>query len=216
MTLARSLLKTVAPIVAGATAGVVVVLFAGARSPGSAAASAPTVATSPRLPPVAVSADSLLLSQRVASLESRMGELSSAPPGVAAPTPAPSHPIEEREERTRLALDEHAKLLLQHSAARRDPAWAARKEEDIGTKLGALAETLGRPFSVEAVDCRSSTCVAKLVWPNEGAARANLRSLLEGSADVSCAREIAFPPGENARSYTASFYLDCAPVAPPG
>jgi hypothetical protein len=216
MTLLRSFSKTVGPIVAGAAAGVVVVLLAGSRGEGTAPA--PAALASPRLPPVAVSVtpDRLLLSERIASLETRVGELSSAPV-VPAPAPVPAPTLgAEREERARLAFDEHARLLLQHSAAPRDPAWAARKEEDIGAKLGALAETLGRPFSVQAVECRSSTCVAKLVWPNEGAARANLRSLLEGSADVSCAREIAFPPGEDERSYTASFYLDCAPVAPPG
>jgi hypothetical protein len=148
------------------------------------------------------------LEPRVAELERRLHELAAADAG------APPHPVlppeAERQAKAERNFEEHRRLVARHDAEPRDGSWAAKQERAVGTTLGALSETMKRSFSLESVDCRNSTCVARLAWPNEIAARSDLQSLLGGSAAVGCAREVSFPPAERAGEYEASLYFDCA------
>jgi hypothetical protein len=109
----------------------------------------------------------------------------------------------DREMNARRVLGEHVALAAQHGSE-------ANQEQHVRAALGALSETMKHAFSVESVDCRTGSCVARLTWPNEAAARRDASSLTGGSGTLRCAREIAFPPAEGAGPYTATLYLDCA------
>jgi hypothetical protein len=126
---------------------------------------------------------------------------------VAAPAQKPE---EDRELRTQRMLEEHARFIAQHDAERRDGPWASNEERALRVTLGELSEKMKRAFSFESVDCRTSTCVAELVWPSETAARVGLQDLLVGSAAAGCGREIAYPPATGEGPYGASLVLDCA------
>jgi hypothetical protein len=122
---------------------------------------------------------------------------------------APPAPPLDRAARQQRILDQHEQLLTDHAAEVRSPAWAAKQERNVEAKLTALSETTDGAFKFRSVDCRTSTCVAKLEWPTREVAKGNVKSLLTGAPDLPCAREIAFPPSGAEGPYTASLYLDC-------
>jgi hypothetical protein len=148
--------------------------------------------------------------QRVAALEKRIEELSSARVDSPSP-PASAIDVEsEREASAQRHFADHAELLAKHRSEARDPGWASGQEKQLRTALDAMSETMRRSFSVQSVDCRTATCVARLTWPSETAARLDADSFMGGSGAVRCAREMAFPPAGAPGPYTASLYLDCA------
>ncbi len=160
----------------------------------------------------AATSDNSVLERRVAELEDRVRLSQMQPPQRAAdPLPAPPSEalLSDREAATQREIDDHKKLIAQHAAEPRDTAWAASEERDVHAKLVALSSAMNQAFVLRSVDCRTASCVAELEWANQDVAKAHLRSLLSGSADVQCARQIAFPPSEGSGAYTASFYLDC-------
>jgi hypothetical protein len=206
-----SLVRAAGPIVGGALAGFVVVVFAGAPPRASAGSPAETRAPAANLPRTThVASDDRAPDPRVAVLEKQVEELSSAVSAVSAGPRAPSPLEEDRDARTRRMFDDHEKLLAQHDAERRDAAWAPKQQRVVEATLGALSGAPRVSFSLRSVDCRTSSCVARLAWPSENAARMNLQELLAGSAAAGCAREIAFPHAETEGSYVASLYFDCA------
>jgi hypothetical protein len=124
--------------------------------------------------------------------------------GEEPPSPPPVVDVEAaREMNARRVVGEHVALAAQHGS---EP----NQEQHVRAALGALSETMKHSFSVESVDCKTGSCVARLTWPSEAAARRDASSLTAGSGVVRCAREIAFPPAEGAGPYTATLYLDCA------
>ncbi|HEY5959314.1 MAG TPA: hypothetical protein VIV60_22305 [Polyangiaceae bacterium] len=154
----------------------------------------------------------LATSARIARLEKQLESLA-AVHNENTPIASVSSAIdEERELAAQRAQDEHANLLRAHALERRDAVWAPQTERLVRSELDALSEQMTRSFSVQSVDCRTSTCVAQLAWPSLGAAQVNLASLLSGSAGPGCARQIALPPetGKGDTPYSASFHLDCA------
>jgi hypothetical protein len=207
-----SLFRLFSPMVGGVVAGATVVVLAGnhgrpTRAESLAMAQAPVAAA-----PVVVSSQNPNLERRLADLEARLARQSSAEAAASAPAHPSTDVVAEREMDTQRELDDHKRLLDRHAAEPRDVAWAANEERDVGAKLHALSATMNGAFSLQSVDCRTSSCVAQLEWPNESVAKTQLKSFLNGSSDVQCARQIAFPPTNGEGPYTASFYLDCAEV----
>jgi hypothetical protein len=70
----------------------------------------------------------------------------------------------------------------------------SKEERAVGAVLGDLSETMKRSFSFQSVDCRTSTCVAQLAWPNENAARLDLQSLLGAPGLVERVKELRRVP----------------------
>jgi hypothetical protein len=206
-----SLLRIAVPALAGAFAGLSAAVFAGALGRGVPRAEPPALApvVQDRAVPSAEGND-VRLDSRIALLEKRVQALAVSAADAGGPAAPAPKPEEDREMRTQRFLEEHARFLAQHDAERRDGAWASNEERSVQATLGDLSETMKRAFSLESVDCRTSTCVAALTWPSETAARAGLHDLLVGSAAAGCAREIAYPSATGEGPYRASLVLDCA------
>ena len=198
------------PVLGGVFVGAAVVVLVEAH--GKAVAPPRVVDDLVRASPAPASSDNSLLERRVAELEDRVRLSQTQAPQRAVdapPAPQPEALLSEREAATQREIDDHKKLIAQHAAEPRDTAWAASEERDVHAKLVALSSAMNRAFVLRSVDCRTASCVAELEWPNQDVAKTHLRSLLSGSSDVQCARQIAFPPSEGSGAYTASFYLDC-------
>jgi hypothetical protein len=209
-----SLLRIVAPALAGAAAGLTVVAFS--RAPSPHAVSAPPPEASVAAPAIEYSTSSGVGADgaRIAALEKKLADLSAthAPANASASSPPSSPPDwrREREADVQRVLDAHNALLDRHDVEPRDGAWASKEEKEVGAKLEVLSEAMNHAFVFRSVECRTSSCVAQLEWPTQNAAKGSLTSLLSQSGDTRCAREIAFPPADGAGPYPASFYLDCA------
>ncbi len=91
-----------------------------------------------------------------------------------------------------------------------DPRWsrgaaaALRKNfEDLGIRS---------KFKVASLECRTTSCLAKLSWPSyDGAAKA-WRSVLHAQTAINCARSVFVPPPEGDqgdREYEGTVYFDC-------
>jgi len=205
--LSRSLQVPLAALV-GAITGVVAMLFVQSHTaPASAPIepllhdSAPVTARPPGLRPVDLNTD-----RRLSALELQLRELSH--PGAEEP-PRPSLP--EKEAAIEHARQLFAQRLADHEASTRDSRWAAPKERAIADNMRRLASDAHHSFSVLNVDCRTTMCVARLQWPDEATARAEIRSVVQ-DVDVDCARQVmlAAPSGESL-GYQASLLFDCAP-----
>jgi hypothetical protein len=206
-----SLCRQALPVLGGVVVGAAVVVLV--ETHGKAVVAPPTVVDDlVRASAAPATSENALLERRVAELEDRV-RLSQmqAPQRAVGTPPAPRSEalLAEREAATQREIDEHKKLVAQHAAEPRDTSWAASEESDVHAKLLALSSAMNQAFVLRSVDCRTASCVAELEWANQDVAKAHLRSLLSGSSDVQCARQIAFPTSEGSGAYTASFYLDC-------
>lgn len=158
----------------------------------------------PALPPADPTTD-----RRLRALEMQLREPSSS---GTAKEDAPPRPVEQDKH----AAADHARQvfaqrLADHEASTRDAHWAAPKEHAIAEAMGQLASDGHQSFSVVHVDCRTTTCVARLQWPDEATAHAEIRNLMQ-NADVDCARTVTLPVASSATgSYQASLLFDCAP-----
>jgi hypothetical protein len=106
-------------------------------------------------------------------------------------------------------------LLLQQQerldAHHRQPVDATRSSEAtraFSTDFSALTQE--QPFTVRAIDCRSTSCIARVEWPSYAEAAASYQVLLQHSYGMDCMRSLLLPePEEPARAYEASLILDC-------
>jgi hypothetical protein len=129
-------------------------------------------------------------------------------PAARPPTKAAS------EDDRRAAADGYAQRLAariaRHDRERRDEGWATPKERVLGEQLKQIAADAHLDFTLVGVDCRVTTCVARLHWPSRDAARAELHGLLSATAPIICARDIAFPPSPQYDGpYEAPLLIDC-------
>lgn len=81
--------------------------------------------------------------------------------------------------------------LAEHQRQQRDPAWAPKAEGAVKSGLVPLA-TRGR-FTIEGIDCRSSSCVARLGWATFSDARSNFRTALLADIPLGCATAVHLP-----------------------
>ena len=112
-----------------------------------------------------------------------------------------------------------AKLAAQDRETR-DSAFAARQERLVTERLTGVTDDNGQALSVSllSVDCRTTTCAARLRWADGARATDELHTLMRAVRPVGCAREIFVPPGEvqPGAPVEAAFYFDCGqPPAPP-
>lgn len=207
--MSRSLQAPVAAVI-GAITGVVAILLVQSHvapaAPSPAAAAGPVQAAGPgALPPADLATD-----RRLSALELQLRTLSH--PADPETPPPPASP-EDKYAAVEQARQAFAQRLADHEAAGRDPRWAAPTERAITDSLGKLAGDAHPSFSVAGVDCRTTTCVARLDWSDAAAARAEIRTLVQ-NADVSCARQVTLPDASSAAgSYQVAVLFDCAAPA---
>jgi len=90
-----------------------------------------------------------------------------------------------------------------------DVAETERRRETLRDALAELGGPAG--FTVDSVDCRATTCLAQLVWPDMPTAQARFRSVLHSSLGLQCARALFLrEPLAPSSSYPVNLRIDCA------
>ncbi len=200
------MLKLWLTAIAGMILGIAIMLAVQSHVRADSSTTAPPAAVSPTTRGLAAARD-LVLEARLNRLEARMTDAA----GVGAPAPVRAvdpAPIDRQAglEDTRRAFEQR---VAAHAAAPRNAAWATATEHAIAETLTKNANDRPQSFALEAVDCRTTTCVARMRWASEDAARADVRAVVE-NADVPCARQIALPEATAGGAYEASLLFDCA------
>jgi len=99
-------------------------------------------------------------------------------------------------------------LLSKARSEPRDDAWADRTtrvvQEDLGTKADKLK------FHVVDVECRTTTCFAKLDWPSLSEAHADFKATLGAPNRADCHERLLFPQDANEDAPVEGIlFLDC-------
>ena len=138
-------------------------------------------------------------------------EAALAPQGATAPS------VADDPERIRVAV-EAARTMAPADIARdlaaleeqpRDEAWASEQESRLHAWADAQATTLtGR---LADVHCRTSGCVAELVWPTYADSQREAHAFLAGDFGADCARELRTPMPQDPRvTYAALVVVTCS------
>lgn len=144
---------------------------------------------------------------RIQALEQRVAQLTArAETGPPAPTAPPSRP--EPEELRQALLQQQQVRLDAHQRQSIHPVWASDATRAFSTDFSAL--TQGQRFTVRSIDCRSTSCIARVEWPSYAEATTGYEVLLQHSYALDCTRSLLLPdPEDPERAYEASLLLDC-------
>jgi len=89
-----------------------------------------------------------------------------------------------------------------------DPVEMAHRRDAITAGLTRLATTIS--FTIEQVDCRSRTCLARLLWVDHRTAQTRYRALLHFPLDPPCARAVLLRETTGpAEGYRVNLRLTC-------
>jgi len=205
-----SCVRTAALVGAGVLSGALLVSFRPLRvHPKEAAAVAAPAPSAP-------TAD---LERRLARLESatsnRVGVTQPAtPPHVLASQPeaAAANPdkVPSPAEVDQKLVAELNERLDEHQREAVDTVWAPEAE---GKMLAALSDMAPQLHATDvSVDCKTTTCVASLQWPDYGAALRAGQQLAVSKPGVLCGKWIEFPPPDDpSQPYRGSVIYDCVP-----
>ncbi len=135
---------------------------------------------------------------------------------VAVPPPAnvdePPEPIEAQKARV---IEEHRAMLDAHAREPLNRSWARATETTLQTDLGPVAKL--KHFDITSVDCRTTTCVATLTFPNYGAANDQWSSVLTARNHAQCSTEITLEDAADpSQPYPMTVVYDCTPQANAG
>jgi len=144
---------------------------------------------------------------RIQALEQRVAELTTrAEAAPSAPSTPPVRP--DPEELKQALLQQHQLRLDAHQRQPIHPTWAPEATRAFSTDFSAL--TQGQQLTVRSIDCRSTSCIARVEWPSYEEATANYHMLLQHSYALDCMRSLLLPePEEPERAYEASLILEC-------
>ena len=151
--------------------------------------------------------------RRLAESDAREGRRSEAADGApmnVGPLVSRSQSPQERERRVEDLYSAFEVRVSKHRAAPRYPKWSSKMEHTIDASLKEILPLPGTSVKYEGVDCRTSTCLARVAWPSRATAIAELRTLSVIFAPSNCSIDIALPPGsERVGPLTASVLLTC-------
>lgn len=100
--------------------------------------------------------------------------------------------------------------IAEHARDPIDRAWASQSAQALQIDITSMSARAGGCHVVD-VDCRTSSCVATIEWPNFRAARDNYQRFTQQAFHVNCAREMTLiPPQDDSRPFQASIFFDCA------
>lgn len=144
---------------------------------------------------------------RIQALEQRVAELTSRAEAVpSAPSAPPSRP--DPEELKQALLQQQQMRLDAHQRQPIHPTWSSEATRAFSTDFSAL--TQGQQFAVRSIDCRSTSCIARVEWPSYAEATTNYQVLLQHSYALDCTRSLLLPdPEDPERAYEASLILEC-------
>jgi hypothetical protein len=151
-------------------------------------------------------------------VEARLRLLESRPhqvvPAGGAPVPSAAPKVEEgADEPTPEAgqaefWDKVRRSVDAHIAEPADPAWAARTSASLSSDLTPLAEK--GHFRVASLDCRTTTCLAKLDWPAGADVRHEYGKLLHEPYRANCTRSFVLEQKPSASGEQEGLLLfDC-------
>ncbi len=144
---------------------------------------------------------------RLQALERTVAELRTQS-GAAPPAPVSPPPRLDREKLKQMALEQRQAQLLGHERQAIDPTWASEATRSFSADFSMM--TQGQAFRVRALDCKTTTCVARVEWPSYAEAAASYQFLLHHSYGMDCARNLMLPePEDPTRAYAASLILEC-------
>jgi len=197
--------RTALTILAGGLAGTVATLILSRPPPDQvhtavpAPSAAPTVVYIPRL----VEPAQPLVESSAHTNDGPRGSQRGAIQPVA---PPPSEQQSSDDRRTTSAR--HARDIEDHGREPVDIKWARRTEATFRSELTQLGEAHG--FSVVSTDCRTTTCVSTLEWPQYGKAVGGWRDIVVARYETNCGRDIVLPePDDPSQPYRATVVFDC-------
>jgi hypothetical protein len=156
---------------------------------------------------------------RISDVEARLGTLESAAPAksvdVAPESPPHSDESDQKaarkaevDEQYRLDLEIQNKKLHDHNQEAVDNGWSRSQGEAIAHTFAAAIDA-EHPLRVGRVDCRTTTCVAELVYRSPDDALAD-RSVLTRTAVAGChGLSSALTPPTGPGEYTTTVIYDC-------
>lgn len=120
-------------------------------------------------------------------------------------SPLPS--IEDREKARTELFNHERSLLAAFEAEPMDAQWASNMRETLQSSLLSIFPDAGA-VPKHAIDCRSSTCVARFSWNNYAAAITEYSSV--DIPSTHCARFMVLPePADKEAAYSANLILSC-------
>lgn len=158
--------------------------------------------------PQGADADDLVsMKRRLAVLEAANEVSVRAASSIAIPTataPAERPPLEE----ARIAREQfHDALIQSHLRQAPDPKWAGGARAKMATDLSTAAQ--GR-FHATDVDCRMTTCTAKIQWDSFDQAATSFNSVLNADLGMQCRRDVLLKePEDRTKPYEAVAFFDC-------
>ena len=190
--------------------GVGAILVVGLRLLAPQHAKAATLAAEPVA--AVAPADTSRLEGRLERLETQQTRAApvataSGTAAVAAPAPAPTQTPEEAQAEW---IGRGAARQAQLAVEPRDAAWSKKTTERFQkefSQLGAAAH-----FTVADLDCKTTSCMAKLRWDSYRDAESSWRDVMHAPYATRCAREVFTPvptAGEMDKPYEASVFFDC-------
>ena len=167
-------------------------------------------------PPIA-SAASDGTESRLQEIENRLTALQRAPRQLIQPVPATSassyaaRPRVSSEESAADHRADHEAKIANHNQEPVDRAWSSKTEAAFATDLSGLATKMKAPFTVDKVDCRSTSCTADISFPNFGGAMKNWRDILSAHYTTNCQKEMFLGnPSPGAGTYQTTVFYNCA------
>jgi hypothetical protein len=153
-------------------------LFHGALAPKQAVAAPPTSSGSTSIPTGGQFDEASQCRMRAAMAAAATTDSSGSPRPTEAPLDLPK---EEQMKVDAEAIQElHRNRLVAHNQEPRDARWASAKEASLSDGFTALVTATSS--KLQKVDCRSVSCVATFIWPNEAKAREEMYTVVSRTA----------------------------------
>jgi hypothetical protein len=180
---AMAMVRNFIIVLLGAALGSILVLLIGPNHRAEVSPAAASVPAEGRVDPgVAAPAAS-----RVAELERKVNALqrTAVEPGASAKRAGEQPPL-TREEAIAASRAQRKQRLERHATSAVDSAWSQQTQTQITAAVAQLGRTL--PVSLVSLDCRSSSCVATLEWPQADEARKHGASMASAEYGPNCAQ----------------------------
>jgi hypothetical protein len=152
---------------------------------------------------------------RLRRLEQAVRDLEQGPVASQAPGTSPAVADEDRqplsvEEATAQETQRWLRLENTFASEAPDRAWAGPTETNF--RADFTHNSQGQ-FQFKSVECRTTTCSAKVVWPNFSAAMTRGSDLVSAGFKVNCERTTTLPPprvGDEDKPYVQTLMFLCA------
>jgi hypothetical protein len=105
-------------------------------------------------------------------------------------------------------ISDHRAAIDRHTREENDPQWSSRAEKSLESLLRPLAANGN--FQVESVDCRTTSCMAALVFDTYADARKTWPTILHARNHVGCITDIMLEDPDGGAKYGVTVFYDCS------